>query len=190
EGVSDYAVFMLDPNGIVSNWNTGEQRIKGYTADEIVGQYYGRFHSEEDRNAGAPERALATAASSGQFETEGWRVRKDGSRFWANVVINRITDKRGKLVGFAKVTRDVSERQAAQIALQKAQEQLVQAQKMEGIGQLTGGVAHDFNNLLTIILGNLETLQRGLQASSFDAARFARSAGNAFPGAQRAAALP
>src|SRR5262249_17258365 len=111
EGVSDYALFMLDPAGIVSNWNTGAQRINGYSAEEIVGQPYGRFHSEEDRRAGAPERALATAASSGKFETEGWRVRKDGTRFWASVVINRITDKAGKLIGFAKVTRDVSERQ-------------------------------------------------------------------------------
>ncbi len=189
EGVSDYAVFMLDPGGIVSNWNTGAQRIKGYTAEEIVGRHYRRFHTEEDRDAGAPERALATAASSGKFETEGWRVRKDGSRFWASVVINRIGDKSGRLIGFAKVTRDVSERREAQIALQKAQEQLVQAQKMEGIGQLTGGVAHDFNNLLTIIMGNLETLQRSLQSANLERGRLARSAENALRGAQRAAAL-
>ncbi|HEU0060780.1 MAG TPA: response regulator [Hyphomicrobiaceae bacterium] len=189
DGVTDYAVYMLDPRGIVSNWNTGAQRIKGYTAAEIVGQHYSRFYSEEDRKAGAPDRALAIARDSGKFETEGWRVRKDGSRFWASAVINRIADKEGRLIGFAKVTRDVSERREAQIALQKAQEQLVQAQKMEGIGQLTGGVAHDFNNLLTIILGNLETLQRGLQAPSLDAARLARSTDNALRGAQRAAAL-
>jgi PAS domain S-box-containing protein len=189
DGVTDYAVYMLDPCGIVSNWNTGAQRIKGYAAEDIVGQHYGRFYTVEDREAGAPERALAIARDSGKFETEGWRVRKDGSRFWASVVINRIADKQGRLIGFAKVTRDVSERRETQIALQKAQEQLVQAQKMEGIGQLTGGVAHDFNNLLTIILGNLETLQRGLQASSLDAARLARSTDNALRGAQRAAAL-
>jgi PAS domain S-box-containing protein len=189
DGVTDYAVYMLGPTGIVSNWNTGAQRIKGYTADEIVGQHYGRFYTEEDRSAGAPERALAIAASSGKFETEGWRVRKDGSRFWASVVINRIADGEGNLIGFAKVTRDVTERRDAQIALQKAQEQLLQAQKMEGIGQLTGGVAHDFNNLLTIIMGNLETLQRGLQAPRLDAARLLRSTDNALRGAQRAAAL-
>jgi PAS domain S-box-containing protein len=189
DGVTDYAVYMLDPCGIVSNWNTGAQRIKGYAAEDIVGQNYSRFYTVEDREAGAPERALAIARDSGKFETEGWRVRKDGSRFWASVVINRIADKEGRLIGFAKVTRDVSEHRETQIALQKAQEQLVQAQKMEGIGQLTGGVAHDFNNLLTIILGNLETLQRGLQASNLDAARLARSTDNALRGAQRAAAL-
>jgi len=189
DGVTDYAVYMLDPHGIVNNWNTGAQRIKGYTAEDIVGQRYSRFYTEEDRKAGAPERALGIARDSGKFETEGWRVRKDGSRFWASVVINRIADTEGRLIGFAKVTRDISERRETQIALQKAQEQLVQAQKMEGIGQLTGGVAHDFNNLLTIILGNLETLQRGLQASSLDAARLARSTDNALRGARRAAAL-
>ena len=189
DGVTDYAVYMLDPHGIVSNWNTGAQRIKGYAAEDIVGQHYRRFYTEEDRKAGAPERALAIARDSGKFETEGWRVRKDGTRFWASAVINRITDKEGRLIGYAKVTRDVSERRETQIALQKAQEQLVQAQKMEGIGQLTGGVAHDFNNLLTIILGNLETLQRGLQASSLDPPRLARSTDNALRGAQRAAAL-
>jgi len=189
DGVTDYALFMLDRHGIISNWNPGAERIKGYPADEIIGQHYSRFYTEEDRNAGTPERALATAASSGKFETEGWRVRKDGSRFWASVVINRIINRRGELIGFAKVTRDVSERREAQIALQKAQEQLAQAQKMEGIGQLTGGVAHDFNNLLTIIMGNLETLQRGLKAPSLDASRLGRSADNALRGAQRAAAL-
>src|SRR5262245_15453685 len=189
DGVTDYAVYMLGPGGIVSNWNTGAQRIKGYAADEIVGQHYSRFYTEEDRMAGAPERALAIAASSGKFETEGWRVRKDGSRFWANVVINRITDKDQNLIGFAKVTRDVTEQRETQLALHKAQEQLVQAQKMEGIGQLTGGVAHDFNNLLTIIMGNLETLQRALQAPGLDAVRLARSTDNALRGAQRAAAL-
>jgi PAS domain S-box-containing protein len=189
DGLTDYAVCMLSPGGIVSNWNRGAQRIKGYTAEEIVGQHYSRFHTGEDRMAGAPERALAIAASSGKFETEGWRVRKDGSRFWASVVINRIADKDGNLIGFAKVTRDVTERRETQNALQKAQEQLVQAQKMEGIGQLTGGVAHDFNNLLTIIMGNLETLQRSLQAPNLDAARLARATDNALRGAQRAAAL-
>jgi PAS domain S-box-containing protein len=189
EGVADYAVYMLDPRGMITNWNTGAERIKGYVAHEVVGQHYGRFFTEEDRANGLPERALETAAEVGKFETEGWRLRKDGSRFWANAVVNRIRDKSGALIGFAKITRDVTERREAQLALDHAQEQLAQAQKMEGIGQLTGGVAHDFNNLLTIIMGNLETLQRGLQSPAADASRLSRSAENALRGAQRAAAL-
>ena len=155
---------MLDPNGIVTNWNAGAERIKGYLASEIVGQHFGRFYTEADRAAGMPARALETAVREGTFRAEGLRVRKDGSQFWANVVINPIHDKDGNLLGFAKITRDVTERREAAQALERAQEQLAQAQKMEGIGQLTGGVAHDFNNLLTVIIGNLESLQRALQA--------------------------
>jgi PAS domain S-box-containing protein len=189
ESVSDYAIYMLDPRGVVTNWNAGAERIKGYSAAEIIGQHYSRFHTEADRANRSPDSALRMAAETGKFETEGWRVRKDGSQFWASVVVNRISDANGKLLGFAKVTRDVTERREARVALQRAQEQLAQAQKMEGIGQLTGGVAHDFNNLLTIIMGNLETLQRGLQNSATDASRLLRSTENALRGAQRAAAL-
>jgi len=189
EGVTDYAVFMLDPNGMISSWNKGAERIKGYLPGEIIGQYFGRFYTEEDRSEGIPEQALACARDTGRFEAEGWRVRKDGSHFWANVLINRVCDTSGAIVGFAKVTRDTTERREAQLALQRAQEQLAQAQKMEGIGQLTGGVAHDFNNLLTIIMGNLETLQRTLKKPPPDQARMTRSVDNALRGAQRAAAL-
>ena len=171
EGVVDYAIYMLDPSGIITNWNAGGERIKGYRSDEIIGQHFSRFFTEEDRAAGLPAKALETAAREGKYEAEGWRVRKDGTRFWASVVLDAIRDKHGELIGFAKITRDITERREAQLALQKAQEQLVQAQKMEGIGHLTGGVAHDFNNLLTIIIGNLETLQR---AASESGRRFRR----------------
>ncbi|MGE0024189.1 MAG: PAS domain S-box protein, partial [Hyphomicrobium sp.] len=188
EGVTDYALFMLDVNGIVTNWNAGAERIKGYRADEIIGQHFSRFHTEEDRINGLPQRSLTTAAGEGKFETEGWRVRKDGTRLWANVVINAIYDRSGKLVGFAKITRDVTEQRAAEAALRQAQDQLTQAQKMEGIGQLTGGVAHDFNNLLTIIIGNLGSIQRSL-SKSVDRERLLRLAGNAMQGAERAASL-
>jgi signal transduction histidine kinase/CheY-like chemotaxis protein len=136
-----------------------------------------------------PGKALKTASETGKVEMEGWRVRKDGSRFFASVVINQIRDKSGALIGFAKVTRDITERHEAQITLQRAQEQLAQAQKMEGIGQLTGGVAHDFNNLLTIIIGNLETLERALGGPAPDIGRLMHSTENALRGAQRAAAL-
>ena len=188
EGVQDYALYMLEPDGIVSNWNTGAQRIKGYLASEIVGRHFETFYTPEDRAAGVPARALDTARRSGKFEAEGQRVRKDGSRFWASVVINRIDGADGRLLGFAKITRDISERRAAQEELMRAQGQLAQAQKMEGIGQLTGGVAHDFNNLLTVILGNLETAQRA-SSTNPDPGRLARALEHATLGAQRAASL-
>ena len=151
--VTDYAIYMLDPNGIVVSWNAGAEKIKGYGADEIIGSHFSKFYTEEDRAAGKPARALYTSTHDGRFEGEGVRLRKDGTQFWANVVIDPIRDENGQLVGFAKITRDITERREAQLALQRAQEQLAQSQKMEALGQLTGGIAHDFNNLLTILGG-------------------------------------
>jgi PAS domain S-box-containing protein len=164
--VVDYALFMLNPDGTVASWNAGAEKIKGYTAAEIVGRHISVFYTEADQAAGVPARALAQAASEGRFEAEAWRVRKDGSLFWANVVIDAIRDESGALVGFAKITRDFTERRAAELELQQAYEQLAHSQKMEALGQLTGGVAHDFNNLLAVIAGGLKLLQR-----SGDAAR-------------------
>lgn len=160
QGVSDYAIYMLDPNGNVSNWNLGAQRIKGYRADEIVGAHFSCFYTEEDRAAGLPAKSLETARTVGRFEKEGIRQRKDGSRFWAHVVIDAIRDETGALLGFAKITRDITEKVEAQKALSQAREELFQAQKMEAIGQLTGGIAHDFNNLLMAVLGSLEMLKK------------------------------
>ncbi|MCB5175255.1 hybrid sensor histidine kinase/response regulator [Microvirga lenta] len=160
QGVTDYAIFMLDTGGYVANWNAGAERIKGYRVDEIVGQHFSRFYTEEDLAAGIPRKALKTALEEGKFEAEGWRLRKDGSRFWANVVIDPIYDDEGRLTGFAKVTRDITERREAQEALKQTQAALFQSQKMEAVGQLTGGIAHDFNNLLTIIVNNLDLLTR------------------------------
>jgi len=162
EGVTDYAIYMLDPEGHVTNWNPGAERIKGYTKEEIRGQHFSRFYTEEDLAADLPRRALEIAKREGKFEAEGWRVRKDGTRFWANVVIDPIYDDRRKLIGFAKITRDITERRSAQEALAQAQAALFQAQKMETVGQLTGGIAHDFNNLLTIIVNNLDLLTRNV----------------------------
>jgi PAS domain S-box-containing protein len=186
EGVVDYAIYMLDPKGNVVSWNPGAERIKGYTADEIIGTHFSRFYTDEDRAAGAPENALKVAAETGRFTTEAWRCRKDGSRFWAMVVIDAI--RRGdRLVGFAKITRDLSERREAQIQLEQSREQLFQAQKMEAIGQLTGGIAHDFNNLLTGITGSLELLKaRVAQGRIGDLDRYITAAQGA---AVRAAAL-
>jgi PAS domain S-box-containing protein len=159
-GVTDYALFRLDTQGIVSSWNAGAERMKGYTESEIAGRHFSCFYTDEDRAAGVPKRALATARRTGKFETEGWRVRKDGSLFWASVVIDAIYDSSGALIGFAKITRDITEWRNAQQALQRAQEQLAQLQKMEALGQLTGGIAHDFNNMLMVVGGNAQLLKR------------------------------
>jgi PAS domain S-box-containing protein len=158
--VTDYALFMLDPNGVIVSWNTGAERIKGYRTDEVLGQHVSKFYSPADRSAGAPAAALAAAAQAGRYETEGWRVRKDGSQFWAKVVLEAIRDETGALVGYAKITRDITERKQAQAELDKVNQRLTQSQKMEALGQLTGGVAHDFNNLLMIVGGHAELIKR------------------------------
>ena len=162
QSVVDYAIFMLDPEGRVSSWNPGAEVIKGYTAEEIIGRHFSRFYTEEDRAARLPQKALDTAMRDGRFTTEGWRVRKDGSRFWAMVVIDAVRSDQGELLGFAKVTRDLTEQHTAQLELEHSQLALFQAQKMEAVGQLTGGLAHDFNNLLTSIIGSLELVGRRL----------------------------
>ena len=188
QAVVDYAIYQLDVNGVVATWNVGAQRIKGYATNEIVGKHFSQFYTEEDRAADMPARALKTAATEGQYEAEGWRVRKDGTRFWASVVIDAIRDDDGKLIGFAKVTRDATERYEAQQALKVTQEQLAASQKMEAIGQLSGGIAHDFNNLMMIVLGNLETVQKHVRQLR-GATNVQRALHNAMRGAQRAAAL-
>jgi PAS domain S-box-containing protein len=158
--VTDYALYMLTPAGIVANWNAGGERIKGYSPGEIIGQSFARFYTPADQAAGKPARALKIAEETGHYEEDGWRVRKDGSFFWASVVIDPIRDSDGTLVGFAKITRDISERREAQQKLELVQRQLAESQKMDALGQLTGGVAHDFNNLLMIISGNLHRIKR------------------------------
>ena len=113
DAVVDYAIYMLDLEGRVVSWNTGAVRLKGYTAGEIIGQSFSRFYTPEDQQAGVPEQALRTARETGRFHAEGWRVRKDGTRFWASVVLDAIHDEDGELVGFAKITRDITERELA-----------------------------------------------------------------------------
>src|SRR5437868_8185395 len=147
---------MLDSEGRVTNWNAGAERIKGYKPKEIIGQHFTRFYTHEDLDAGVPKRALETARETGRYEAEGWRMRKDGTRFWASVVIDAVRDEDGELIGFAKITRDMTEKREAQKRLEESREQLFRVQKMEALGQLTGGLAHDFNNLLTAILGACE----------------------------------
>ena len=190
QGVTDYAIFLLDPQGNVTNWNSGAVRTHGYAEDEIIGRNFSQFYIAEDRAKEVPARALATAAREGKYEAEGWRVRKDGSRFWASVVIDRINDAKNNLVGFAKITRDITERRETQQRLDAAREQLYQSQKMDAVGQLTGGVAHDFNNLLTIIIGNLDGAKRALESGQAGAQeRLMRAVDQALIGAHRAARL-
>ncbi|WP_311267215.1 PAS domain S-box protein [Sphingobium sp. WCS2017Hpa-17] len=185
QSVTDYAIYMVDPVGTVTSWNMGAQRFKGYSAEEIVGQNFARFYSEEDRLAGLPSRALHTAETAGRFEAEGWRIRKDGSRFWANVVIDPIRTPDGRLLGFAKITRDLTERRETQRALDEARDAIIQTQKMDAIGKLTGGVAHDFNNLLAVIVGSLDLARQKL-ASGGDISRYLD---NAMTAADRGATL-
>jgi PAS domain S-box-containing protein len=188
QGVTDYSLYMLTLDGKVSSWNAGAQRIKGYTPEEIIGEHFSRFYTEEERQNGEPERALATAIREGRFEKEGWRVRKNGERFWANVVIDAIREGEGEgegeIIGFAKITRDITEQREARAALDRAREALFQSQKMEAVGQLTGGIAHDFNNLLSIVIGSLEIAARRVSDEAVK-----RLINNAMHGAQRGAAL-
>ncbi|MED7666519.1 PAS domain S-box protein [Pseudomonas moraviensis subsp. stanleyae] len=185
QGVTDYAIYMLSPEGCVSNWNQGAQRIKGYLPEEIIGQHFSIFYTPEDRALGEPQRSLEIATREGRFENRSWRMRKDGTRFLAHVVVDAIRGDTGALLGFAKITRDVTEAHEAQQALEKTREALFQAQKMQAIGQLSGGIAHDFNNLLTVILGNLEIVQKRIG----DAPKIARLLENATQGALRGVSL-
>jgi PAS domain S-box-containing protein len=187
DAIQDYAIYMIDPTGHVSSWNPGAQRFKGYEARDILGRNFECFYTPEDRAAGLPARNLDRAAVDGRYEGEGWRVRRDGGRFWAHVVIDAIRDEGGRLIGFAKITRDITEQHETEKALEQAQQALFQAQKMESIGQLTGGVAHDFNNLLMAILGSLELVQKRL-AGGIDA-KTQSLLDNAIQGAQRGASL-
>lgn len=160
QGVHDYAIYMLDTEGQVTNWNAGAQAIKGYTADEIVGQHFSRFYTDQDRARGEPQFALETALREGKYEREAWRVRKDGTPFWAHIVLDPIFDEQGKHIGFAKVTRDITERKKAQEELDETRNALAQSQKLQALGELTGGIAHDFNNLMTVVSGSADFLLR------------------------------
>ncbi|WGF90935.1 PAS domain S-box protein [Marinivivus vitaminiproducens] len=185
QGVADYAIYMLDRGGRITDWNLGARRIYGFTPGEIVGAPFARLFVEEDRLIGEPQRALEYAARHGRFEGEGWRIRKVGERFWAQVRIDAILGEDKTLLGFAKVTRDVTERNEAQQKLEQTRAALFQSQKMEAIGQLAGGIAHDFNNLLTVITSSLEVVRDRLAEDR----RTVRLVDNALQGAQRAAAL-
>ncbi|MCG1055985.1 PAS domain S-box protein [Mycetohabitans sp. B5] len=189
QGVTDYAIFMLSPQGIVTNWNQGARRIKGYRAEEIIGSHFSRFYTPQEAAAGVPQRGLDVAAREGRWESEGWRVRRDGSRFWAHVVLDAIRDDDGELIGFAKITRDITERREAAQALEETRTALFQSQKMEAIGKLTGGVAHDFNNVLQVLRGNLELLENRHGGDAWSRERLAKAIDAVNRGAKLAAQL-
>jgi PAS domain S-box-containing protein len=182
--VTDYAIFMLSPDGHITSWNAGARKIKGYAESEIIGSHFSRFYTPDDVEAGVPFRGLETARAEGRFEAEGWRVRRDGSRFWAHIVIDAIRED-GRLVGFAKITRDITERRRASEMLEQTQRALFQSQKMEALGKLTGGVAHDFNNVLQVLRGNLELLKTRHGRDGWSAERL----GNAVDAVDRGAKL-
>jgi PAS domain S-box-containing protein len=163
EAVRDYAIFMLDPNGYVASWNTGAERIKGYSAAEIIGQHFSVFYPEEAVETGHPQHELEIAVAEGRFEEEGWRVKKDGGQFWANVVITAVRDETGALVGFAKVTRDLTERRNAEL---KAKEDAhrVAASETANVAKsaFLTAMSHELRTPLNAIGGYTELLTLGL----------------------------
>ncbi len=164
ESVQDYALFILDPSGLISTWNVGAERIKGYTASEIIGRHFSCFYPEEDVRAGKCERELEIAAREGRFEDEDWRIRKDGSRFWANVVISAVRDRTGKLVGFSKVTRDLTERKRGE---EERTARLAAEQANKTKDEFLAMLGHELRNPLAPIVTALQLIKlRGDTRSS------------------------
>ena len=185
QSVTDYAIYMLSPEGLITNWNEGARRIKRLDFDDVKGSHFSRFYTDEDRLKGIPANALLTAQREGRYETEGWRVRGDGTTFWAHVVIDPVFDSARRLIGFAKITRDITERREAALMLERTREALQQSQKLEAIGKLTGGIAHDFNNLLNVICSGIDLLR----ATPSDTAKHRKIIDSMERAAQRGAAL-
>lgn len=160
EGIADYAIFMLDPAGFVSSWNPGAERIKGYRAQEIIGRHFSCFYGDEDLCQGRPALALREAAVHGRCEEDGWRLRKDGSRFRANTTLTALVDQHGELIGFAKITRDLTRSRRAEEALLTAQAELARVVRASSLGELTASIAHEINQPLAAIVNNANASRR------------------------------
>lgn len=162
--VQDYAIFMLDPQGQVMTWNDGARLIKGYTRAEIIGKHMSTFYTAEDRERGRPQELLREATENGRVEDEGWRVRKDGTRFWADVVITAVRDDQGTLIGFAKITRDLTERRNAEAAIGELSGRLLRLQDDER--QRLATKLHDrSSSYLTAVLGSLYRVKAHLKSA-------------------------
>jgi PAS domain S-box-containing protein len=168
EGIADYAIFMLDPAGFVTSWNSGAERIKGYRAQEIIGQHFSCFFGDEDLRKGRPAMALREAITAGRFEDNGWRLRKGGARFQANVILTALRDQQGELIGFAKITRDLTESLRAEEAVQAAQVELARVVRVSTMGELTASIAHEINQPLASIVNNANASRRILASTAPD----------------------
>jgi PAS domain S-box-containing protein len=163
QSIKDYAIFMLDPMGYIVSWNLGAERLKGYTANEIIGKHFSVFYPQDDLDARKPERELEIASAVGRLEDEGWRLRKDGSRFWANVVITALRDDSGELVGFAKVTRDLTERRAGQIQALADMRRVTESDMANRAkSEFLMAMSHELRTPLNAIGGYAELLALGL----------------------------
>lgn len=169
ESMQDYAIFMLDHDGRVTSWNTGAENIEGFQHEEIIGENFARFYTEEDRAQDFPEQALRQAAIHGRHEQEGWRVRQDRTRFWANTVVSALLDERKTLVGFSVVMRDLTEKKLVEEVLrdseaklrrqsQELEQQLIASGRLVSLGVVTASMAHEFNNPLGIVMGFAQQL--------------------------------
>jgi PAS domain S-box-containing protein len=168
ESIADYAIFSLDPAGFVTSWNSGAERIKGYRAQEIIGQHFSCFYTDDDLRKAAPAAALRKAAAEGRFEDEGWRLRKGGSRFRANAILTSLHDQQGELIGFAKVTRDLTESRRAEEAVQAAHAELARVARATTLGELTASITHEINQPLAAIVNNANASRRILASATPD----------------------
>jgi len=193
EAVEDYAIFLLAPDGRILTWNLGAQRIKGYTADEIIGQHFSRFYTPEEQEAGRPATLLGWAAEYGRYEDEGWRVRKDGTRFWADVILTALRDESGAPYAFAKITRDLTERRAAEererALLVEREARSAAEEALRARDRFLSIASHELKTPAASLSLTVESLQRAVAAGRLDEGRLAASLGRLATATDRLGAL-